>query len=137
MVSSFVHSESPPTAARTGGCSARPPSSPPCSPSSSHSSPARRRYARARLRAGEGRHAQGVVVRLGGQQDGRHELTHALGGQAGTLGLEGGGLKADESSLKVITMITRRTSVSVACTMHSQQNGSFLSSIALLPPKNQ
>ena len=92
---------------------------------------------RVRLRAGEGRHAQGEGVRLGGQQDGRHELTHALGGQAGTLGLEGGGLKADESSLKVITMITRRTSVSVACTMHSQQHGSFLSSIALLPPKNQ
>ena len=53
------------------------------------------------------------------------------------LGLEGGDLEADESSLKVITMITRRASVSVACTMHSQQHGSFLSSIALLPPENQ
>ena len=116
----LAHSESPPMAARTRGWSARPPSSPPCSPSSSHSSPARRRYARARLRAGEGRHAQGVVVRLGGQQDGRHELTHALGGQAGTLGLEGGGLKADESSLKVITMITRRSSLSVSCMMDIQ-----------------
>ena len=76
-------------------------------------------------------------MRLGGQQDVRHELTHALGGQAGTLGLEGGGLEADESSLKVITMITRRTSVSVAFTMDSQQHGSFLSSISMIPPKNQ
>ena len=62
---------------------------------------------------------------------------HELGGEAGVLGLDGGGLEADESSLKVITMITRRASVSVAFTMHSQQHGSFLSSIALLPPKNQ
>ena len=55
----------------------------------------------------------------------------------GTLGLEGGCLEADESSLKVITTITRRASLSVSFTMHSQQHGSFLSSIALLPPKNQ
>ena len=47
------------------------------------------------------------------------------------LGLEGGGLKADES-LKVITMIRRRTSVSVSCTMGSQQHGFFLSSITML-----
>ena len=53
------------------------------------------------------------------------------------LGLEGGGLEADEASLKVITTITRRASLSVSFTMHSQQHGSFLSSIALLPPKNQ
>ena len=53
------------------------------------------------------------------------------------LGLEGGGLKADESSLKVITMIRRRTSVSVSCTMGSQQHGFFLSSITMIPPKNQ
>ena len=45
---------------------------------------------------------------------------HALGGQAGTLGLEGGGLEADESSLKVITMITRRSSLSVSCMMDIQ-----------------
>ena len=76
-------------------------------------------------------------MRLSGQQDGRHELMHALGGEVGVLGLEGGGLEADESSLKVITMITRRTSVSVSFTMCSQQHGSFLSSIALLTPKNQ
>ena len=76
-------------------------------------------------------------MRLGGQQDGRHELIHALGGEAGVLGLEGGGLKADESSLKVITMIRRCASVSVSFTMHSQQHGSFLSSISMIPPKNQ
>ena len=76
-------------------------------------------------------------MRLGGQQDRRHELIHALGGEAGVLGLEGGGLEADESSLKVITMIRRRTSVSVVSTMHSQQHGSFLSSITMIPPKNQ
>ena len=62
---------------------------------------------------------------------------HALGGEAGVLGLDGGGLEADESSLKVITMITRRASVSVACTMHSQKYGSFLSSVTMLPPENQ
>ena len=62
---------------------------------------------------------------------------HALGGQARTLGLEGGGLEADESSLKVITMIRRCASVSVSFTMHSQQHGSFLSSITMIPPKNQ
>ena len=62
---------------------------------------------------------------------------HALGGQAGTLGLEGGGLEADESSLKVITMIRQRTSVSVTFTMHTQQHGSFSSSITMLPPENQ
>ena len=76
-------------------------------------------------------------MRLGGQQDGRHEVMHALGGQAGVLGLEGGGLEADESSLKVITMITRRASVSVACTMDIQQHGSFLSSVSMLSPENQ
>ena len=58
-------------------------------------------------------------MRLNGQQDRRHELIHALGGQARTLGLEGEGLEADESSLKVITMIRRRASVSVAFTMQS------------------
>ena len=77
-------------------------------------------------------------MRLRGQQDVRHELLlHELGGQAGVLGLEGGGLEADESSLKVITMIRRRASVSVAFTMHSQQHGSFLSSITMIPPENQ
>ena len=50
----------------------------------------------------------------------------------GMLGLEGGGLEADESSLKVITMIRRRTSVSVSFTMDSQQHGFFLSSITIL-----
>ena len=53
------------------------------------------------------------------------------------LGLEGGGLEADESSLKVITTIRRRSSLSVSFTMDIQQHGFFLSSIALLPPKNQ
>ena len=48
------------------------------------------------------------------------------------LGLEGGGLEADELSLKVITTIRRRASVSVAFTMHSQQHGFFLSSITIL-----
>ena len=76
-------------------------------------------------------------MRLSGQQDRRHELIHALGGEAGVLGLEGGDLEADESSLKVITMITRRASVSVACTMDSQKYGSFLSSVTMLPPENQ
>ena len=76
-------------------------------------------------------------MRLGGQQDGRHELTHALGGQAGTLGLEGGGLEADESSLKVITTIRRRASVSVAFTMDIQQHDPFSSLITMIPPKNQ
>ena len=51
----------------------------------------------------------------------------------GMLGLEGGGLEADESSLKVITMITRRVSVSMSFTMHTQQHGSFLSSAAKEP----
>ena len=76
-------------------------------------------------------------MRLGGQQDGRYELMHELGGEAGVLGLEGGGLEADESSLKVITMIRRRASVSVSCTMDSQQHGSFLSSVTMPSPKNQ
>ena len=53
------------------------------------------------------------------------------------LGLEGGGLEADESSLKVITTIRQRASVSVACTMHSPQYGSFSSSVTMLPPENQ
>ena len=74
-----------------------------------------------RLRAGEGRHARGEVVRLRGQQDVRHELLlHELGGQAGLLGLEGGGLEADESSLKVITTIRRRSSLSMSCMMNIQ-----------------
>ena len=77
-------------------------------------------------------------MRLGGQQDGRHELLlHELGGQAGLLGLEGGGLEADESSLKVITMIRRRAFVSASFTMGIQQHGSFSSSVTLLPPENQ
>ena len=59
-------------------------------------------------------------MRLGGQQDGRHELMHALGGEAGVLGLEGGGLEADESSLKVITTIRRRSSLSMSCMMDIQ-----------------
>ena len=51
------------------------------------------------------------------------------------LGLEGGGLEADESSLKVITTIRRRSSVSVSFTMGSPQYGHFLSSISMLPSK--
>lgn len=91
-----------------------------------------------RLRAREGRHARGEVVRLRGQQDVRHELLlHELGGQAGVLGLKDGGLEADESSLRIITMIRRRASVSVSFTMCSPQYGSFLSSISMIPPKNQ
>ena len=53
------------------------------------------------------------------------------------LGLEGGGLKADESSLKVITMIRRRASVSVSFTMRNRLRGFFSPSITMLPPKNQ
>ena len=53
------------------------------------------------------------------------------------LGLEGGGLEADESSLKVITTIRRRSSLSVSFTMDIQQHGSFSSSVTMLPPKNQ
>ena len=45
---------------------------------------------------------------------------HALGGEAGVLGLEGGGLEADESSLKVITTIRRRSSLSMSCMMDIQ-----------------
>ena len=38
----------------------------------------------------------------------------------GMLGLEGGGLEADESSLKVITTIRRRSSLSMSCMMDIQ-----------------
>ena len=51
----------------------------------------------------------------------------------GILGLESGGLEADEASLKVITMLTRRASLSVSFTMHTQQHGSSLSSAAKEP----
>ena len=59
--------------------------------------------ARARLRTGEGRHTRREVVRLGRQQDVRHELLlHELGRLAGTLGLDGGNLEAADGRRVVV-----------------------------------
>ena len=65
--------------------------------------------------------------------DSRMGDTNCCTNLEGILGLEGGGLEADESSLKVITMLTRRASVSMSFTMHTQQLGSSLSSPAKEP----